>query len=93
MVPGAIKNSRNGKKGSYRLIIEQSEAQGRTLWDRDRVLHYSKVIVALRTETEHPRAREVDILGAPTGKEGYDANTRGNWELIISNSSACLNYP
>ncbi|ELK12144.1 Palmitoyltransferase ZDHHC9 [Pteropus alecto] len=55
--------------------------------------YYPEAIVALRTETEHPRARGVDILGAPTGKEGYDANTSSDWELIRSNSSACLNYP
>lgn len=51
MVPGTTENSRKVKEGkgkkkkkegkgsSYRLITVQFSAQGRSLWDRDEVLH------------------------------------------------------
>lgn len=91
IVPGAIKNSRNGKKAVTDSL--QSSLQLRVGLFGTEIEYYPEAIVALRTETEHPRARGVDILGAPTGKEGYDANTSSDWELIRSNSSACLNYP
>lgn len=42
MMPGTTENYRKVKEGkgsSYRLITVQFSAQGRSLWDRDQVLH------------------------------------------------------
>lgn len=42
MVPGTVENSRKVKEGkgiSYKLITVQFSAQGRSLWDRDKLLH------------------------------------------------------
>lgn len=91
MVPGTIENSRNGEGSRYRFMTVQSAARGRTLWDRGRVLHYPGARVASWIEAEHPRTGGGGILGACTGKEGYDASICRVWEPTRPNSSACLN--
>lgn len=91
MVPGNIERFTYGMRAVTGSWQSSLHLRVELLWVRDKVLPLSRSQVASRIEVELSRTRGGDVLGAHTGKEGYDVSASRDWEPNRPNSSTCLN--